>query len=137
MQRHNIESFTAMTYNLIPFLSSNYPFTPYIHTTSSHLLLFLLPHRTSKPHSRFRIISYHARLHISLHQFTISTLHLPQDGFHQVVRGPPGRSLRLHRQNGKHQGHFRHSTYGRYAGTTFDISLDISTSFPRTQCTFG
>jgi hypothetical protein len=40
MQRHNIESFTAMTYNLIPSHSLNYPFIPYIHTTSSNLLLF-------------------------------------------------------------------------------------------------
>jgi hypothetical protein len=102
--------FTAMTHNLIPFLNLNYPFTPYILTAPSHLLLFFLPQRTSKPHRRFRVISYHAHLHINIYSFTISTLHPLQDDFHQVLRGPPGRSLHLRWRNGRHQGHFRQTS---------------------------
>lgn len=110
--------FTAMSYDLIPFLSLNYLFTAYIHTASSHLLLPFLPPEPRSP----TIVSelYPATLVYSQHQHSLIhhiNLHPPQNGFHIDLRGPPSHRLRLRRRNGKHQGYFRRGTHGRHVST--------------------
>jgi hypothetical protein len=110
--------FTAMSYDLIPFLSLNYLFTAYIHTASSHLPLPFLPPEPRSP----TIVSelYPATIVYSQHQHSLIhhiNLHPPPNGFHIVLRGPPGHSLRLRRRNGKHQGYFRRGTHGRHVST--------------------